>query len=106
MVLGGLAAGAVGFVGGLYFGDAAGPTDDLAVVFAWGLAVESLALPLGVHVGNEGRGKLWTSGLASLALGRGGGVVTYKSGTAAVVPVFVAAQLVAAVALESRSTPQ
>jgi len=105
MVLGGLLGGAVGFAGGLYLGDKVVQTDDLALVFAWGLGVESLALPLGVHFGNEGRGNPLPGGFMSLALGIVGGLATHKSRTAAIVPVFVLAQLIAAVALESRSTP-
>lgn len=112
--LGGVAGGALGFLGGGLLGygvetELAGCEGDewcgfVGTLFG-ALIGEMVMLPLGVHVANRSRGSYAPSLGMSLGVGVGGLLLAGVAGEAAtlLVPAIPAAQILAAIAVERRT---
>jgi hypothetical protein len=111
LTAGGIAGGAVGFVGGFYVGallafdDDGDDLDFLSGGVAGATIGEGLLLPLGVNLANGGRGAYTTSALASLGIAAAGlfalQAVHYDPPGAPIVLIAVpVAQLATSIAIE------
>lgn len=107
MVFGGLLLGAGGLVAGALLGNQLQryPCEDcIEGAFYGALVGESLAIPLGVHLGDRGHGNAGTALAASLgigALGLGAAAATHEWSLLLAIPV---AQLVTSIAIERHTT--
>jgi len=103
MMLGGILLGAGGLIGGALIGQhlEGAPCEDCILgPFFGALAGESLAIPLGVHLGNRGRGDVGPALAASLgiaAAGLGAAVLSREGGVLLAIPVL---QIAASIAIE------
>jgi len=80
-ILGGLLGGGIGFFGGGFVAGILFPiierspveqTEILGYVIAGAFVGEAIFLPIGVHIGNKGRGNLWLDLLTSVAVAGAG----------------------------------
>ena len=106
----GLATGVAGFGFGAVVGmmsqkDEAGELAGLEGFVIGGSIGGALALPLGVHAGNHGRGSLGAVMLTSVAVGGAGWAALYAFDEGAILPVTAMAQLVLCTVVEQATTP-
>lgn len=107
----GLVAGTAAFsvgmvVGAVMFQDPGEGWSGLEAGFVLGSVMGGIALPLGVHAGNRGRGKGVAVVATSLAVGAAGLAVAAGTGRAFVLPMTVVGQIAACTAVEMRTSPQ
>jgi hypothetical protein len=112
MVLGGVTGFVLGYVVGgaigaaAYRGGDSDSYDQLGAAVFGGAIMSSIAIPVGVHLGNRGRGKLVNSLLPSLAIGGIGIAVAVGSDNGIPLLVMPLAQIIASVWTESNSMPK
>jgi hypothetical protein len=106
MMFGGILLGAGGLIGGALIGQRfeGSPCEDRILgAFVGALAGESLAVPLGVHLGNRSRGDVGPVLAASLGIagaGLGAAVLSREGGVLLAIPVL---QIAASIAIERRT---
>jgi hypothetical protein len=103
MILGGVLLGAGGLIGGGLIGQhlEGSPCEDCIIgPFFGALAGESLAIPLGVHLGNGRRGDVGPALAASLGIGAAGLGAALLSEKAAVLLAIPVLQIAASIAIE------
>lgn len=103
MIFGGILLGAGGLIGGALIGQhlERSPCEDCILgAFVGALAGESLAIPLGVHLANRGRGDVGPALAASIgiaAAGLGAAVLSREGGVLLAIPVL---HIAASIAIE------